>query len=156
MTPRPSPDSAHPYTRSTAAILANVSNPTVKKLGRELLGKKASGTGNHLGFSLDDVLRIRVAKELLNLGVQVASIYSFFQSIEKDWPKLRTPATRKHGACLVLFVGPFGPNGRGGRVMLTDATDAVNWLKQTKQTVVVIDINVMIEDLEKRTGEQYV
>ncbi len=78
--------------------------PQVKKLAKKFLRKRASGTGNYLGFSLDGALRIAVARELLRVGVQVASLHSLFASIEKDWPKLRSPRVHSEGATLVLFL----------------------------------------------------
>jgi len=151
---RPTPESPYPYTRSAAAILANLSNPVVKRLGKQLLKKRSRGTGNFVGYNFDDVLRMKVAKELLHVGVNVASIHSLFAAIEKDWPRLRQPRTRVVGACLVLFIGQLGPNSPTGRAYLTTTQEAVDWLK-SKQTVVVIDINALIEDLEQRTGQPY-
>jgi len=112
---RPSPDSPFPYTRTAAASLTGASAAQVRKLSNRLLKKSASGTGNHLGHNLDDVLRITVSKELLRVGVRVASLHSVFASIEADWPRLRVSSVRQTGACLVLEVGHLGPNNGTGR-----------------------------------------
>ncbi|HXG89316.1 MAG TPA: hypothetical protein VNJ02_13350 [Vicinamibacterales bacterium] len=137
-------------------MLANASAPVVKKLSRALLNKKGEGTGNYLGYSMDDVVRIRVAKELLKVGVQVASIHGLFESIEKDWPRIRRLEAIRDGACLVLIIGALGPNrDSGGQVYLTTAHEAREWLRQTKRTVVVIDIGAIVEDIEQKTGRQY-
>jgi hypothetical protein len=148
------PNATAPFTRSAAAVLAELSAPQVKKLGTRLLRKRGRGKGHHLGHSLDDVLRMRLARELLSLGVQIASIHSLFAAIEPKWPWLRSPAARTEGAALVLLTGPLGLNSTTGRAYLTTAAEAVSWL-HSKQTVIVIDVNAMIAELEQRTGERY-
>ena len=127
----------------------------MKRLGQKFLKKKTKGTGHHLGFTFDDVLRMKVAKALMDVGVEIASLHSLFTSIEKEWAGLRAARTQIVGACLVLFVGPLGPNSKTGRVYLTTTQQAVDWLQQKKHTVVVIDVAAMINELEERTGERY-
>jgi hypothetical protein len=157
MTPRrPTPDSSHPFTRSEVAVFADTTPAVVKSLAKGFLKKRGQGTGNFLGFSMDDAVRIRVAKELLHVGVQVTAIHSLFQSIEKDWPRLRRRETLVTGASLVLIVGPLGPNRAGqGQAYLTTAEEGVQWLRQSKRTVVVIDVGEIINDIERKTGQRY-
>lgn len=124
--------------------------------GIRALKKRRKGPGNWNGFDFDDALRIALAKELLRVGLQVASIDSLFQSIEKDWPRLRRPESRAEGAALVLVLGhPLGPDPeRVGHGYLTTAYEAKRWLESTN-TVIVIDVNAMIAKLEDATGTRY-
>jgi hypothetical protein len=142
--------------------MTGASHPQVKKLGVAMLKKKARGTGNHLGFSADDALRIMVSRELLRVGVQVGSLRSLFASLEtpsvpnaKRWAWLRTEDCRRQGAALVL-VQPhaLAPTGVGA-VGLTTAAQAVEWL-QSKRTVVVIDVGACIKQIEEHTGQSYI
>src|SRR5262245_38662893 len=110
---RPSFDSAFPFTRQQVSAITGVTPPTVKILGTAFLKKKPHGTGNYLGFSMDDAVRIAVAKELLRVGVQSASLHELFEAIEttkaaaaKRWAWLRTSDARRQGAVLVMFLAP--------------------------------------------------
>lgn len=157
------PDSPTPYTRSDVARMTGASPPQVKKLATGLLKKKAPGTGNYLGFTFDDALRIAVARELLSVGVQLPSIKSLFAALDaphaargKTWPWLKTAEARYTGAALVLLLAhPLLPDATGA-VYLTTARDAVDQLAQRPaRTVIVIDVNALIGQLEQHSGQAY-
>ncbi len=142
------------YTRAAVTTLTGASPTRVARVGRAVLKKRGRGTGNYIGHDFDDLLRIRIARELLDCGVQVASIHGIFAAIEPHWAWLRTDEARRDGAALVLITGSLGLNSTTGRAYLTNGTDAVAWLK-SKTTVVVMDVGAMIDELEAKTGERY-
>jgi DNA-binding transcriptional MerR regulator len=143
--------------------MCGVGVPTIKNLQKgRVLRKRRAGSGNYHGYNFEDALRISVSKELLRVGLQVSSIQSLFDSLErspssgKPWAWLRTPEPRTAGAALVLVLGhPMGPDpAHTGAVYLTTAAEAVTWLK-SKRTVIVVDVGALILQLEERTGERY-
>jgi hypothetical protein len=162
-----SPDGTVLYTRGELAALTGTGVPTLKNLHRgRVIGtrgkRRKQGTGHPNSYAFEDALRVLVSKELLKVGLQVASIQSLFDALEtppstgKRWAWLRSGERRRLGAALVLVLGhPLGPkNPLAGSVYLTSAAEAVHWL-QSKRTVIVIDIGALILELEERTGEQY-
>jgi hypothetical protein len=164
---RPTPHSERPYSRGTVSSMTGVGVPTIKNLVRGVrkLKRKHRGTGNWDGFSFDDSLRIGLSKELLRVGVPVATISELFDVIEqprervnKGWAWLRTPEARQQGAALVLILGhPLGPDpATTGHCYLTTAYEAVAQMSGSKgRTVIVIDVNAIIARLEDATGERY-
>jgi hypothetical protein len=138
------------YTNAAVAKLTGASGSQVRKLGQQLLRKPGLGTGHKVPYEFDDMLRIWVGRELLQLGISVTSLASLFAAIEPDWPRLRSGAV----ACLVLEVGQLGPNSHTSRAYLTTTKGAVARLRSS-QTVVVIDIAEIINQLEARTGTRY-
>src|SRR5687767_8130780 len=132
----PSLESPFPYSRSAIASLTGASPSQVRKLGKRLLRKPGRGTGHKVGHDFDDALRIAVARELLRIGVTVASLDSLFTAIEPTWPRLRAPNVRAVGACLVLEVGHLGLNSQTCRAHLTTAKEAVARLRSTSTVVV--------------------
>ena len=160
---RPTPESAYPYTRGDVASLTGASVPTIKNLQRgRVLRKRRPGTGNYHGYNFEDALRIAVSKELLRVGLLVSSIASLFDSLEAPpstghpWSWLRTTDARVNGSALVLILGhPLGPDpAHTGHVYLTTTHEAKAWL-DSKRTVIVVDVGVLIAQLEERTGERY-
>ncbi len=109
----------------------------------------------NLGFTADDSLRLVVARELVNLGVQVDSLRSLFDSLEtassprtKPWPWVHTEDARRQGATLVLF-RPVRASACGiGAACVTTAAQAVEWLR-TKRAVTVIDIGAILARMEQ-------
>jgi DNA-binding transcriptional MerR regulator len=164
---RPSPGDPFPYTRGDVTRMTGASVPTVKNLQEgHVLRKRAGGTGHHTGYNFDDALRIAVSRQLLDRGLQVASIQSLFDALEaapsagRPWRWLRSPEARMAGAILVLVSGhPFGPNPRhAGHVILTTKAEAKRLLLLKLRggvSVVSIDVGGLIDHLEERTGERY-
>jgi len=158
---RPAPGDPYPFSRGDVASMCGVGVPTIKNLiVGKVLPKRRRGTGNHHGFDMDDAVRILLSKRLLHVGLQVRSIQSLFDSFEsppsKPWAWLRTPEARASGAALVLVLGhPMGPDpAHTGRAYLTTAAEAVEWLK-SKRSVICIDVNALIAQIEERTGQPY-
>jgi hypothetical protein len=160
---RPSPDSPTPYTRSQVARITGAPPPLVQKLGTEVLKKRARGTGNHLGFSMEDALRIMVARELMRTGVQVSSLDSLFKRIEdspaasaRRWAWLRNVEERSLlGAAIVLILPQPHAADSTANCFLTTALEAVEIMKTAKRTVVVVDVGALIVRLEEHTGQRY-
>jgi len=163
----PQLNESFPYSRTDICNLVAIGLPTLKNFmrGVRVLNKRQRGKATRPAFDLDDALRIALAKELLRVGVNVATISSLFDAIEqpianrnKGWAWLRSPDSIIEGATLVLVLGPLHSPNRPhiGHVFLTTANDAVeNWLKRAKQIVVVIDVGDIINRLETVTGQRY-
>lgn len=158
---RPTVDSLYPYTRGDLACIAGVSVPTIKNLqvGR-VLPTRACGTGNWNGFDDEDALRTMLSKELLRVGLQVASIHSLFESIQqptapsaKPWSWLDTQEARDQVAVLVLILGHRALSSAHGAAYLTTFKGARHWLGQ--RTAIVIDVSSFIRELEERTGRPF-
>lgn len=150
-----------PYSQSDVVRVTGASMPQVKKLAKRLLRKKGHGTGKHLGFSLDDAVRIATARALLVVGVDVATMHELFRAIERPsiasarkWTWLRSEEAFRFGAAIVLLHAPRNAPQRTGGVHLTTAHEAVELL-QGKQLVTVIDIGAIIREIEAKTGESY-
>ncbi len=156
--PRPTSDSAFPFTRGAVSSMTGASVPVIKNLLRGIpaLKKRHRGSGHWSAFDLDDALRVAVARELLRVGVQVAAIASVFAAIERDWPRLKTPQARTEGAVLVLVLGhPLGSaSAQTGHVHLATAIEAKAWAL-SKRTVILTDVNALIAHLEDVTGLSY-
>jgi DNA-binding transcriptional MerR regulator len=159
---RPSPDDPFPFTRGDVAAVCGVTASTIKNLQHgKVLKKRPRGTGNWNGYDMDDALRIMVAKELIRVGLQVASIHSLFEAIQKPtapsakpWSWLRTAEARDQGACLVLLLSHRALSNSTGAAYITTLVGAAQWLGRS--TAIVIDLNGFIRDLENRTGRSFV
>lgn len=149
------------FSQGDVVRMTGASAPQVKKLTTKLLRKKGRGSGKHLGFNFDDTLRIAVARELLRVGVDVASMHELFAAIETPriasahrWAWLRSEESRRTGAAIVLLLAPRHAPAHTGGVYLTTAAEAAALL-QSKQTVIVIDVGTIILQLETASGERY-
>jgi len=158
---RPELDSLFPYSRSEVATIAGVGVPTIKTLhAGKVLPKRARGTGNWRSYSAEDMLRTMLAKELLRVGLNVASIHSLFESIQapttpnaKPWAWLRSREARDAVACLVLSLGHRALSSATGTAHITTFDGAKQFLGQ--RTAIVIDVNSFIREIEERTGRPY-
>lgn len=134
---------------------------TIKNLQEgKVLKKRAKGTGHWLGYDLEDALRIMLAKELIRVGLQVASIHSLFESIQhptapsaKSWAWLKSPEARTEVACLVLILSHRALSGTTGAAYLTTFEGAKQYLGA--RTAIVIDVSSFIREIEDRTGRRY-
>ena len=139
-----------PYSQSDVVRVTGASMPQVKKLGKRLLRKKGHGTGKHLGFNMDDNVRIGTALQLHEVGVDVATMHELFAAIERPsipsarkWAWLRSEEAYRLGAAIVLVHAPRNAPARTGGVYLTTAVEA-KALLEGKQLVTVIDVGAIV------------
>lgn len=161
---RPTLDSPFPYTRGDLAAITGVGVPTIKNLqvGR-VLPTRTTGTGNPNGFDDEDVLRAMLAKELLRVGLQVASIHSLFEAVQtptapsaKPWSWLDSDDARAHGAALVLILSHRSMSSTTGMAYLTTLKDARRWQgNRGNRTAIVIGVSSFIRELEERSGRPF-
>jgi len=151
------------FSRRETCSIADVTAPVVINLVlRGVLRKKARGSGRHLSFTLDDVLRVAIAKTLTTSGVDVSGIKELFAAIDRPslpgarpWRWLWTRERVDRGAVLVLVTeSPKRPPNTGTATLLPKA-EAFTIVPRLRGKILIIDVGVEIARIEQRTGHLF-
>ncbi len=151
------------FTSKEVCFITRVTPPVVRNLVRgKVLRKRPQGTGIPLRYSLDDVLRIAVAKTLTTTGIDVSAIKEMFEAIDlpsvpgaRPWKWLRTRERVEQGAYLLLVTESPKLPANTGSVSLLPKDDAFTTAARLRGKIVLIDVGAEIAQIEARSGEAF-